>query len=65
MTWTPRWESKQLDSPNIRNEVSEVVPIKRFGHADEIVNAIEFLVSDKASYIVGHTLVVDGGLSLA
>ncbi|MEW4343531.1 SDR family oxidoreductase, partial [Vibrio diabolicus] len=40
-------------------------PIKRFGHADEIVNAIEFLVSDKASYIVGHTLVVDGGLSLA
>ena len=65
VTWTPRWESKQLDSPNIRSEVSEVVPIKRFGHAGEIVNAIEFLISDKASYIVGHTLVVDGGLSLA
>lgn len=65
VTWTPRWEEKQLENANIRSDVSDVVPIKRFGEIDEIVNAIEFLLSDKASYIVGHTLVVDGGLSLA
>ncbi|HHF2892543.1 TPA: SDR family NAD(P)-dependent oxidoreductase [Vibrio diabolicus] len=65
VTWTPRWEEKQLENSNIRADVSDVVPINRFGEADEIVNAIEFLLSDKASYIVGHTLVVDGGLSLA
>ncbi|MDV5169110.1 SDR family oxidoreductase [Photobacterium rosenbergii] len=65
VTWTPRWEEKQLENSNIRTEVSDVVPINRFGEIDEIVNAIEFLLSDKASYIVGHTLVVDGGLSLA
>ncbi|HHF0484496.1 SDR family oxidoreductase [Vibrio diabolicus] len=65
VTWTPRWEEKQLENPNIRTDVSDVVPINRFGEIDEIVNAIEFLLSDKASYIVGHTLVVDGGLSLA
>lgn len=64
VTWTPRWEERQIESPNVRSEVSEVVPIKRFGNVDEIVNAIEFLLSDKASYVVGHTLVVDGGLSL-
>lgn len=64
VTWTPRWEDRQVEAPNIRSEVSDVVPIKRFGEVDEIVNAIEFLLSDKASYIVGHTLVVDGGLSL-
>ncbi|OIN24043.1 SDR family NAD(P)-dependent oxidoreductase [Vibrio barjaei] len=64
VTWTPRWEERQIESPNVLSEVSEVVPIKRFGNVDEIVNAIEFLLSDKASYVVGHTLVVDGGLSL-
>lgn len=64
VTWTPRWEERQLDSPNVKNDISNAVPIKRFGNANEIVNAIEFLLSDKASYIVGHTLVVDGGLSL-
>ncbi|MFH0263931.1 SDR family NAD(P)-dependent oxidoreductase [Vibrio barjaei] len=64
VTWTPRWEERQIESPNVRSEVSAVVPIKRFGNVDEIVNAIEFLLSDKASYVVGHTLVVDGGLSL-
>lgn len=65
VTWTPRWEDRAEETPNIRSEVSDVVPMKRFGEADEIVNAIAFLLSDDASYIVGHTLVVDGGLSLA
>lgn len=64
VTWTPRWQAKQTRQPNIRQDVSDVVPIKRFAHSDEVVNAIAFLLSDKASYIVGHTLVVDGGLSL-
>ncbi|EHZ7124153.1 SDR family oxidoreductase [Vibrio vulnificus] len=65
VTWTPRWEERQVDAPNIRADISAVVPIKRFANVDEIVNTIEFLLSDGASYIVGHTLVVDGGLSLA
>ncbi|CAG9297304.1 SDR family NAD(P)-dependent oxidoreductase [Celerinatantimonas diazotrophica] len=64
VTWTPRWEERQLKTPNIRDDVSEAVPIKRFGKIEEIVNAVDFLLSDQASYIVGHTLVVDGGLSL-
>lgn len=62
--WTPRWQARQLEKPNIRSEIAEVVPIKRFGKIEEIVDAIDFLLSDNASYIVGHTLVVDGGLSL-
>ncbi|MBF9000887.1 SDR family NAD(P)-dependent oxidoreductase [Vibrio nitrifigilis] len=64
VTWTPRWEEKQTNHPNIRQEVSNVVPIERFAHSEEVVNAIEFFLSEKASYIVGHTLVVDGGISL-
>jgi NAD(P)-dependent dehydrogenase (short-subunit alcohol dehydrogenase family) len=39
------------------------VPLKRAGTAEEIANAIVFLASDKASFITGHVLWVDGGKS--
>jgi NAD(P)-dependent dehydrogenase (short-subunit alcohol dehydrogenase family) len=37
------------------------IPFPRLGHVDDIANAVYFLSSDQASYINGHTLVVDGG----
>ncbi|MCO4759139.1 MAG: SDR family oxidoreductase [Oceanospirillaceae bacterium] len=65
VTWTPRWEERQAaQCSSIRSEVESVVPIKRFAVPSEIVNAIEWLCSEESSYVVGHTLVVDGGLSL-
>lgn len=65
VTWTPRWDERAVDNPTIHDDVAQVVPIQRFAKPGEIVDAIEFLASDKASYIVGHTLVVDGGVSLS
>ena len=41
--------------------VATRVPLGRFGRIDEIAEAILFLVSDRASYITGHALVIDGG----
>lgn len=38
--------------------------IKRIGRADEIADAVEFLLSDRATFITGHVLVVDGGFTL-
>lgn len=64
VTWTPRWDERVKDDLDIKAKVIAQVPIKRFAMASEVVDAIEFLISPKASYIVGHTLVVDGGLSL-
>ncbi len=40
------------------------VPIGRLGRPEEIANVVVFLCSDAASMIVGHNLVVDGGLTI-
>lgn len=40
------------------------VPLRRFGTAEEVAEAVAFLASDRARYITGQTLIVDGGLSL-
>ena len=39
------------------------IPVKQMGKPQDIANAVSFLASDKASYITGHTLVVDGGMT--
>jgi len=42
----------------------KLVPIGRLGRPEEIANTVVFLCSDAASMIVGHNLVVDGGLTV-
>lgn len=39
------------------------IPLKQMGKPQDIANAVSFLASEKASYITGHTLVVDGGMT--
>ncbi len=43
------------------NEVIETIPMKRFGTTAEFAAAAAFLVSERASYITGQSLAVDGG----
>jgi NAD(P)-dependent dehydrogenase (short-subunit alcohol dehydrogenase family) len=43
--------------------IGHLNPMKRGGEPDEIARAALFLASDEASYVNGHALVVDGGLS--
>ena len=43
-------------------EISKSIhPIGRIGDPEEIANAVAWLLSDRASYVLGHTLLVDGG----
>lgn len=42
-------------------KVTKDIPLKRFGEPDEFAAAVTFLASEKASYITGVSLAVDGG----
>lgn len=46
------------------NEMVKTVPIARLGRPEELADAVLWLSSDKASMVVGHTLVVDGGFTI-
>jgi len=45
-------------------DLKKQIPVRRLGKPEDIANAVAFLASDEASYITGHVLVVDGGLTL-
>lgn len=49
--------------PGVTEQRSKLVPSRRLGSTQDIANAAMFLASDLASYVNGHNLVVDGGLS--
>lgn len=47
-----------------KDAFAEITPLGRLGSPEDIANAVCFLSSDKASFITGQTLYVDGGLVL-
>lgn len=51
-------------SAKVKDEAESSIALGRFGSADEVAAAVQFLASESAAYISGHVLAVDGGLAL-
>jgi len=45
-------------------EVASNYPLGRLGAPEDVANGVAFLASDEASWITGHVLVIDGGLTV-
>ena len=53
--------AKAVHTPAIRADYHDTIPLNRYGLEEELAEAIFFLCSDRASYITGQMLSVDGG----
>lgn len=66
---TPMWDAQVADYAKKKGiAVEEVmpgfikdIPLKRLGKTEDIVNVVEFLLSDKSSYMTGQSLNITGG----
>lgn len=45
-----------------QKQLLELIPLRKFGHPEDVADAVCFLASDAARYITGQTLQVDGGM---
>ncbi|MXP56308.1 3-oxoacyl-ACP reductase FabG [Pantoea sp. Mhis] len=57
-------DTDMIDTLN-ENQLSyilDTIPVKRLGNPQEVANVVAFLASDEASYIIGETLHVNGGM---
>jgi NAD(P)-dependent dehydrogenase (short-subunit alcohol dehydrogenase family) len=57
--------AKAVHSAEIRADYHDAIPLNRYGLEEELAEAIFFLSSDRASYITGQVLAVDGGFDAA
>ena len=64
-TISPMFDPVALEkvAKGIPDKLKANVPMKRFAKAEEQVNAMMWLCSEKASFVTGHALPVDGGLT--
>jgi len=59
---TEMFERLAEDNKQLIEHIKTITPIGRIADPKEIADAVVWLLSDKASFVLGHTLLVDGGL---
>jgi NAD(P)-dependent dehydrogenase (short-subunit alcohol dehydrogenase family) len=57
--------AKAVHTPDIRAAYHDAIPLNRYGLEEELAEVIFFLCSDRASYVTGQTIAVDGGFDAA
>ncbi len=58
----PGFISTEMTAGLDEKQLSMMVPLRRFGTPEEVAEVVSFLVSDKASYITGEIICVNGGM---
>ena len=58
---TPMVAAMLASQPDAMKEIMRDQPIGRLGRAEEIADAVIWLCSPRASFVIGHALAVDGG----
>jgi NAD(P)-dependent dehydrogenase (short-subunit alcohol dehydrogenase family) len=53
--------AQKVHTPEIRADYHDAIPLNRYGLEEELAEAVFFLCSDRASYITGQNIAVDGG----
>lgn len=54
--------SPATDAAFDADNIARLVPMKRAGHPDEVADLVGFLASERAGYMTGQTITIDGGL---
>lgn len=60
----PENEHFFTEENKVRKMIERITPLRRMGTARDIANTVEFLCSEKSSFITGQSFFVDGGLSI-
>lgn len=66
----PTWRTLLYDNltsaqPEMKEQLPEIIPMKRMAEPEEMAEAVIWLCSDAASFVTGHAMPVDGGMTSA